>query len=178
MTGCPENKLVQSLQAMDLTNIQIVVLTETKITSEAYPNAFGYKIKDSTAAFHYIGGVALAWQPNHPLFTIESETLHGPNVIRAELVSGGMWRLIIRAYVAPSKTSLETMQHVAARQRCPDLPVIILGDFNVDLRRIPIQATGNTRATTLYAAIANLGVDDISSQVRQKYLRLDLPQTG
>jgi hypothetical protein len=128
MTGCPENKLVQSLQAMDLTNIQIVLLTETKITSEAYPkDAFSYKIKASTAAFHYIGGVALAWQPNHPLFTIESETLHGPNVIRAELVSGGTWRLIIGAYVAPSETSLETMQHVvAACQWRPDLPVIIL----------------------------------------------------
>jgi hypothetical protein len=71
------------------------------------------------------------------------------------------------------------MQHVvAARQRRPDLPVIILGDFNVDLRRIPIQATRNTRATALHAAIANLGVDDMSSHVRQKYLRLDLPQTG
>jgi hypothetical protein len=111
MTGHRKNKLVQSLQAMDLTNIQIALLTETKIISEAYPkDAFGYKIKDSTAAFHYIGGVALACRPNHPLFMIESETLHGPNVISAEFVSGGMQRLTIGAYVAPSETSLETMQ--------------------------------------------------------------------
>jgi hypothetical protein len=99
---------------------------------------------------------------------VESVHCHGPNVISCELVSGSKRWLLVGAYVAPSKSNLETMQHVAALQnRRPNLPLILLGDFNVDLRR---QTPVDRREAGIFAAIANLGVEDIVPHFSQKYI--------
>jgi hypothetical protein len=146
----------------------VAVFTEAKITNDMYPHsAYGYDILATTATAHYLGGVALVWR-NTAVSLVESVNRHGPNVISCELVSGSKRWLLVGAYVAPSESNLETMQHVAALQnRRPNLPLILLGDFNVDLRR---QTAVDRREAGIFAAIANLGVEDMAPHFLQKYI--------
>jgi hypothetical protein len=53
------------------------------------------------------------------------------------LASGGKCWLIVGAYIAPSETDGSTLEFIsAARERRPNLLLILMGDLNVDLRAI------------------------------------------
>jgi exonuclease III len=148
--------------------VDIALLTETKLTDEFYTHhAEGYYYVVATKALHSsIGGVALAVKEStQDPWHVESERTHGPNVLSAVLVSGPCRFLLLGAYLPPSDTKGETLVHLQdMASRCPSLPRILLGDLNIDVH----FPNTNERDASVLAAIANIGVEDLTASFLQR----------
>lgn len=157
-------RLVSAIRAMKQLNVDIALLTEAKLTNEAYTRRTdGYNVKATKALYPHVGGVALCWRES-TLYQVEGVSVHGPNVISFELVTGSRRSLVIGAYIPPSDVTGTTCDFVlAAHLRRPRLPVILLGDLNVDLNQLPV---GDERAAGIAATVALLGVKDLSKEFR------------
>ena len=82
-------RLEIALREMEKMNIDIGILTETKLTDGIYTRySSGYHVRATEATSHSKGGVALFWR-DRPNWTVESERCHGPNVLSCELRTGG-----------------------------------------------------------------------------------------
>jgi exonuclease III len=152
-------RLIAALRALEQLNVDVGLLTEVKLTDERYTrHSFGYEVAATTAVHHSQGGVALCWRDTE-VSQVEGVHRHGPNVISCELVTGGRRWLVIGAYIPPSEVDGSTCQHIlAAQSRRPRLPVIVLGDLNVDLCQVEL---GSLRDAGIAAAVATLGVEDM-----------------
>jgi hypothetical protein len=167
------DRLTMALRAMDQCNISFGALTEVKHTVDRLPvQAYGYQVKTTAAAHHNLGGVALFWRKSADTWSVESERCYGPNVISCELVMGQHRWLVIAAYIPPSEMDGTTVDHVlAAHGRCPNLPVILLGDLNV---RLAAPREGSERDAGISAMVAELGVQDLLPHFRQRRTHRDL----
>ena len=156
-------RLEMALREMDQMNIDIGILTETKLTAGIYTRySSGYHVRATEASSHNKGGVALFWR-DRPNWSVESERCHGPNVISCELKTGGRRHLIIGAYISPSEEDGSTCTHiVAARERCTSICALVLGDFNVDLANPGIT----TRDADVIGCFSNLGLDNMVEHYR------------
>jgi len=128
ITDGRRSRLNAAIRCMEQANVDVGLLTETKLRTDMYTkSAMGYTVL-ATKAVGMNGGVALVHQQGIRPF--------GPNAIRATLVSGQRRCYIIGVYVPPSETDGRTLDCIAqawestTNQRWP---VILLGDFNVDL---------------------------------------------
>jgi hypothetical protein len=150
---------------MQQMNIDIAILTEAKITDECYTrHAFGYEIRASKAASSSQGGIAICWRDSK-VSQAEGIHFHGPNVVSCEVTSGQKRWLVIGAYIPPSETSNATVNRVQeAHMRQPLLPVILLGDLNVDFRT---TNTTSARDASIAGLVANLGVEDMLNHFKQ-----------
>jgi hypothetical protein len=105
-------RLKAALRALSDINIDIALLTETKITTDAYPHHYAdYTIHATTAVSRHQGGVALCWRTNSS-FLVEGISLFGPNVLSFHLVSGRRRWLIIGGYIPPSETDATTCHNI------------------------------------------------------------------
>lgn len=158
-------RLVSATRAMQQLNVDVALLTEAKLTDEMYArHSFGYEIQATRAMHHSQSGVALCWRDTD-VSQVEGVCQHGPNVISCELVSGARRWLVIGAYIPPNEDDGRTLEHVSAAQgRRPRLPVILLGDLNVDFSSIP---EGARRGTGIATAVASLGVEDMARHFQQ-----------
>jgi exonuclease III len=94
-------------------NIDVAILTETKLTDERYTHhSFGYEIRASKAPSTSQSGVAICWR-NNEISQTEFIRFHGPNVESCEVTSGQkQWWLLIGAYIPPNKVSNETVNFI------------------------------------------------------------------
>ena len=171
------HRIEQVMRCMELMNIDLGIITETKLQGK---KAFrfkgktkghkGYTVVPTEAKSKYQGGVALFYTES-PYFTIEGTKTFGPNVIRAIVKSGEkQWR-IIGAYIPPSEEDGSTLNFIeAAAAESMEIPLILLGDLNVDLKKM--RETGGTsvneRHEETVALVASLGVDDMNQHFRQE----------
>jgi hypothetical protein len=158
-------RLVSAARAMQQMNVDLAILTEAKITDECYTrHSFGYEIRTSKASSSSQGGIAICWRDSE-CSQAEGIRFHGPNVVSCELTSGPKRWLIIGAYIPPSETSNATVNFIQeAHMRQPLLPVILLGDLNVDFRSTNMTSA---RDASIAGLVANLGVEDMLNHFKQ-----------
>ena len=162
------NRLEQVLRCMRMMNIDIGFLTETKLIQGFHTQgAEGYEVIATEARSRHQGGVALCYRKSAN-FHIEGTSTVGPNVISATLVSGRKrWRML-GVYIPPSEEDGSTLEFVqrAATAATSRMPLILLGDLNVDLKNIQ-AATGGRRMETV-ALVSTLGLIDLNQQFMQR----------
>jgi exonuclease III len=140
-------------------NIYVAILTETKITDECYTHhSCGYEIRALKATSTSQGGVAICWRDNE-ISQAEGIRFHGPNVISCEITSGQRRWLLIGAYIPPTKVSNETVNFIEeAHLRQPLLPILLLGDLNVDFGTTNMASA---QEASIAGLVANLEYNQI-----------------
>ncbi|EJK77064.1 hypothetical protein THAOC_01127, partial [Thalassiosira oceanica] len=97
--------LESACRALDLSNVAVAVLQETKITTDAYTKfSSGYRVQASKATSVRQGGVALCYRDDHPDFELEEQRFFGPNVVTFRLITGGAKYYCVGAYIPPPTT--------------------------------------------------------------------------
>ena len=127
--------MAQAIRAVERGFFDVIMMTETKIKSEAYShNRLGYDVTCSMAHPSSAGGdqSGLRMVMRERLIDqgIESMLYHGPNVVSCEIFTGLTRTPLVGAYLPPS--TLEQIPEIEddlQRFREP----IVLGDLNVDL---------------------------------------------
>ena len=130
-------------------------LCETKLSDDRFTKfSSEYRVFASKAPNSHRGGVALVYCQSQ-YWQIESEHVHGPNVISFELVTGSERILIIGAYIPPGdRNTLEFINQAAARGS--DLPIFLMGDLNVNLCDLH-----DDHSADIAALVASLGLIDL-----------------
>jgi hypothetical protein len=156
------DRLVSALRAMEQLNMDIVLLTETKLADERYTR-YSYRddVVATKATSHHQGGVALCWRRSE-VCQVEGVCRHGPNLVSCKLVTGSNCWLVIGAYIPPSEVDGTTCNHIFAVQ--------LLGDLNVDLHQPEV---GSHRDAGIAAAVVLLGVEDMSRHFQQMHHHRD-----
>lgn len=158
------SRIEQALRCVRSMTIDIAVLTESKLQNDHTINCEGYEIVATTAKSKWQGGVALCYRKSD-VFHLEDTRIFGPNVIRTTIVSGRKkWRLV-GVYIPPSEVNGETIQLIqAAASISPNLPLILVGDLNVDLKREILNDNQSDRIELVTA----LSLQNLSQHFRQR----------
>ena len=102
--------LESALRALDALEVDIALLTETKLTKGIYTRwSSSYSVIATDAKSAYQGGVALCIRKGE-LFEVEEAIVRGPNVISFQLVTGQARYYAVGAYIPPS--DLQTLEQV------------------------------------------------------------------
>lgn len=155
-------------------NMDIAILTETKLPMYHTTNCEGYNITVSEAVSNSKGGVALCVQRSR-YFIVKGTKTHGNNVISTQLVSGNKRWFIIGVYIPPSETDHSTIQAVerAAREVEHDnIPVVLIGDLNIDINLDTAWQRYNDCKVSIWSTLQLLQLSDLSSHFTQ-YVRRD-----
>ena len=104
--------MAQVIQAVERGFFDMIMLTDTKIQSEAYShNRLGCVVTFSTArpssAGISQGGVGLVTRERLAGWGVDSTRYHGPKVVSYKIVIGLTWTPLIGAYLPPS-----TLEHL------------------------------------------------------------------
>ena len=128
----------------------------------------GYDIVATKAKSKHQGSVALCYR-KLDYFHVEGTRTFGPNVIRAMLVSGRKkWRLV-GVYIPPGEEDGSTLEFAqAAAAISSDLPLILLGDLNADLKYASGQQPNNSSLNEVAALVASLAAIDLNQQFVQR----------
>ena len=163
------SRLAIAMRCMRQMNVGLGVLTETKISHDMYPHySEGYTIV-CTKSKKRQGGVALFFEQSKD-WSVEGTKAFGPNVIRTTLVSGNKRWYIIGAYIPPSEDNGETLNCITQASTTvnnPNLPVILLGDFNVDLNDLREGDSGAVRRAETETLISSMGLTSMRQHFRQ-----------
>ena len=141
------NRLEMALKAISDLNIDLAILTETKLGEVHTRLASGYDVwcapvKDNLNQ----GGVALVHRRSSR-WHLEDIKTFGSNIIRGKLIGGDRPLFIIGGYIPPSETDESTLAHLDRALNGLDTKnCIFLGDINVDLNFIK-DARGETIST-------------------------------
>ena len=162
------SRLEQAMRCMRVMNIDIGLITETKLQGYHTTQCEGYDIIATRAKSKFQGGVALCYRKSD-YFHIEGTRAFGPNVIRATPLSGKRkWR-IVGIYIPPGEEDGSTLEFAAAAVAISStLPLILLGDLNVDLKRMMTTETTNNRKRETAALVASLGISDLNQHFVQR----------
>ena len=105
--------LESALRAAKSLGVDLILLTETKLTQGIYARrSSGYTVLATEAASPHQGGVALCVKESGDnLFEVEGTTLHGPNVIAFHLETGCKRYYIVGAYILPAdRTTIDDVR--------------------------------------------------------------------
>ena len=99
--------MVQTIWAVECRGFGTMMLTKTKIQSEANShNRLGYNVTCLTARPSSAGGdqvgVGLVTRESPVGWGVESTCYHGPNVVRSKIVTVLTQTPLVRAYLPPS----------------------------------------------------------------------------
>jgi exonuclease III len=161
------NRLNQALRCMRMMNMDLGILTETKLTDGRHTRAAeGFDVVATKAKNKHQGGVAIFYRTDkNDKWVIEGTKCFGPNVIRATLVSGRKRWLIIGAYIPPSETDGSTLNYIQSAAHEANNPIILLGDLNVNLYKM---ANANERQQETACLIASIGLQGLSQHFKQR----------
>ena len=156
--------LAQAIRAVERVFFDVMLLTKTKIQSEAYSqNRLGYNVTCLTAhpsSFGVAqGGIRLVKRERPVGWGIESMRYHRTNMVSCEIVTKLTWTPIVGAYLPP--LTLEHLPYLEEALKCFREP-IVLGDLYVDLketRSLLIQHVSNL--------LAKYGLIDLVRHFRQ-----------
>ena len=169
------NRLNAALRCMKQMNVDIGLLTETKLSNDRYTkSAEGYRV-EGTKADVGKGGVALVYQDSKA-WGLESTRTFGPNVIKTTLVSGQRRWYIIGVYIPPSEidgATLDCVQQAKDATNNARWPTIMLGDLNVDIENPGGNSReGVERRLETAALVTSMGLRSIISSFRPSKKRL------
>ena len=169
------NRLNAALRCMKQMNVDIGLLTETKLSNDRYTkSAEGYRVEGTKADIGK-GGIALVYRDSKA-WGLESTRTYGPNVIKTTLVSGQRRWYIIGAYIPPSEidgATLDCIQQAKDAANNSRWPTIMLGDFNVDIEKPEGNSNeGVERRLETAALLSSMGMRSIRASFRQCEKRL------
>lgn len=160
--------MLSAARGLHQLNVDIAILTETKITDNRYPKVTsGYQVRCTQAASSHQGGVALLWRDNTPGYIVESVlTNWGPNIITCQIMTRDVRIFLVGAYLPPkSTTSAEQLK--AACDACPpNCKLMISGDLNARL-----ASPRNQREEHIAYVLDNEDMVDSSAQYIQRTQR-------
>ena len=170
ITDGRRNRLNAALRCMRQMNVDVAVLTETKFQNNKFTkNAEGFKVF-GTVTEGKQGGVALIYRTAED-WVLESTQAFGPNVVRATIVSGQRRWYLIGAYVPPSEEDGHTLDCITSARDSVNnhhWPVILMGDFNVDLSNpAGNSSVGAERRLETATLLASMGVSSMRDRFRQ-----------
>ena len=169
ITDARNARLNAALRCFNQMNIDVGILTETKLSGNRYTRcAEGYNVI-ATSVDEKKGGVAIIYRKSEA-FGIEDVKCFGPNVIRATLVSGRKRWLLVGTYVPPSEENGETLDWItqAAQNRARHCPLILLDDLNVDLDDLSLHSHGAERRVETASLVSMLGLNSLRNHFRQR----------
>ena len=149
-------------------------LTETKLSTDKHTKSQdGYMVTAMKVAGR-TGGVALVHrQPEG--WGLESTRIFGENVIKTTLVCGRQRKILIGAYIPPSEEdgrTLECIQQARDLVRNLNWPIILLGDFNVDLDNpVGNNVVGAERRLEIAALMDSMGLQSTIKWFKQSKKR-------
>jgi hypothetical protein len=151
-----------TLWAMNKMNMDIVLLTETKLTNDQYTKrAFGYDVVATKARSKAHGGVALIYRESE-YWIVESVKHFGSDVISFQLATGQKRYSCVGGYIPPKdEPIIESIGK--AFDSLPKGPRILLGDLNVNLNN-----PRNDRGLQIATMVEDLGLEDLISHFHQK----------
>ena len=101
------------MRTMDQMNVDLGILSETKLDHEMYlHDCCGYTVVATTAKSSHQGGVAVFYRSHSAQWSVEGIQTHGPNMMSFSLMSGRKIWTIIRCYISPSKETGETIEYI------------------------------------------------------------------
>ena len=127
--------MAQAIREVEREVFDMMMLTKTKIKSEAYShNRLGYNVNFLAARPSSNrgtqGGVGLVTRERPVGWGVESTHYHGANVVSCNILTGLTWTPLVRAYLPPLTLEyLPDLEEALQRFSNP----ISLGDLNVDL---------------------------------------------
>ena len=131
-------------------NVDIAIITESKIQSHCPSEAYGYKITATISPSIHQGGVALVYRPSS-FYHMERTKCFGGNVIRTTLVHANERQNIVGVYIPPREDDGTTLREVDRAMRNIDPEhTILLGDLNVNLHH-PRNSRDSDIAETLFS---------------------------
>jgi hypothetical protein len=151
-----------ALRAIAQVNVDITILTETKLTDDRYIKySHGYEVIATTSKSSAQGGVALSYRDDEA-WQVEAVKRFEPNVIGFELVTGNRRYSCVGGYIPP--TDIDTLEAIrTALEATPTGQRIFLGDLNVDLRNLR-----DDRAKAIDTMVNDLGLENSFWHFRQK----------
>jgi hypothetical protein len=153
------SRIALAIKTLKVMNINIGVLTETKVSEGMYTKAaHGYTITATEARNNHQGGAALFYLTNNNQFTIEGTRSFGPNIIRTTLVSGTKRWTIIGCCFPLSETDLCTLDHLQSAIHHDLNKEIILLDLNVNIQKM---TNANNQQEETAALLAATGLQDL-----------------
>jgi Endonuclease-reverse transcriptase len=159
------SRLIAAIRALEVMHVDIAILTEAKINDNVYPRSYmGYHIMATTATSINQGGIALAWRERNG-FSVESVTINGPNILSFQLVSSGYRWLIVAVYMSPNSNATDICEQLLQlRNKYTNLPIIVTGDFNINLD----ASTFNQRDQQIFDTLEMIGVNNMIKHFRQR----------
>ena len=113
--------------------IDIGVLTETKLNGFHTVSSYGYNIMASKGSNGHQGGVAIITRKSKYWHT-EGFQSYGPNVVKCTIVHEHRRTTLIGVYIPPSDDKMQTIQHLDDALHNENIEnTIIMGDFNAHL---------------------------------------------
>jgi len=165
-------RLLGVLRAMADLNMDIAVLTETKLCGGRHARqGFGYSVFATSAASPHQGGVALVWHTKLSHWLLEGVRTLSANSLSAILVSGTKCWLLLGTYLLPN-VDLDSKLGIleAEGQRHPNVPVILMGNLNADL-----SDNTNAQSIAVTTMIQHLGAVDTFHCFMQKKKHRNTP---
>ena len=161
------NRLELACECLRRHNIDVAVLTETKLNGKHTERAYGYNIVASKCPNVHQGGVAVVYKDSKN-WHIESPTFYDSNVLRCVLVHERQRTTIVCVYIPPSETSLETIKNVDTALHNVNIDnTIILGDLNVNYAN-PSNAT---RDINIVDALDTYQMKSVAKQFRPRRMK-------
>jgi hypothetical protein len=143
-------------------NVDIVLLTETKLTNDQHTKrAFGYDVVTTEARSKAQGGVALIYRESE-YWTVESVKRLGSEVISFQLATGQIRYSCVGGYIPP-KHELIIESICKVFDSFLKGTRILLGDLNMNLNNPRID-----RGLHIATIVADFGLEDLISQFHQK----------
>jgi Reverse transcriptase (RNA-dependent DNA polymerase)/Endonuclease-reverse transcriptase len=166
------SRLEQASRCLRLMNIDLAILTETKLPTFHTTDCEGYKITISVAVNSYKGGVALCVRPSR-YFLVEGTATHGNNVISTYIVSGNKQWFLIGAYIPPSEHDHSTISQIelALATNRTNAPVILMGDLNINMKAD--WETYNDREVAIYTVLEAHSLIDVGDCFQGQRRRRD-----
>ena len=162
-------KLEHATRCLKTMNIDIAILTETKLPQHHTVSSEGYSITVSDAVSNSKGGVALCVR-NSRYFGVEGTKTYGNNVVSTQLVSGKRRWLLIGVYIPPSEVDHTTIMNVEKAARVAEeegIPIVLLGDLNIDFDFERGYERYTDREMAIWTTLGSLQLIDLSKHFKQ-----------
>jgi hypothetical protein len=151
-----------SLRVMNKINMDIVLLTKTKLTNDQHTKrAFGYDVVAMKARSKAQGGVALIYRESE-YWKVESVKRFGSDVISFQLATGQKRYSCVGGYIPPKdKSIIESVGK--AFDSLPKGAIILLRDLNAN-----INNPRNDQGLQISTMVAYLVLEDLICHFHQK----------
>ena len=125
------SRLEMACNKLQRLNIDIALLTETKLNGYHTVHSYDYDIVATKCTNQHQGGVALLYRKNSN-WHIKSPQTFGSNIIKCTLVHAEERTVIVGMYIPPSEENMNTIRELDQALNNVDVKnLVLLGDFNV-----------------------------------------------